>query len=241
MSWQLKIRARRGQLSLNVELSGQGNCVALVGPNGSGKTSVLQMITGAHRPCQGAISLAGQVLFNSSEGIDLPIEERQVGYVPQGYGLFPHLNVRDNIAFGLSTGRAKLPVSQRRSRVAQMLDELRCGHLIHHRPEHLSGGEKQQVALARALVVEPRLLLLDEPLAALDVGVRRSVRSWLTERIGARRHSTLLVTHDVKDVAALGASVCVLEAGQVVQRGSLAELRAAPATDFVAEFVDGLS
>jgi ABC-type sulfate/molybdate transport systems ATPase subunit len=122
-------------------------------------------------------------------------------------------------------------------RAGRILAALGCQDLTHRRPGHLSGGEKQRVALARALVIEPRMLLLDEPLAALDVSARRSVRAVLAARLRELDCPSIVVTHDVRDVDALAAHVCVLEQGRVTQQGSLQELRAAPATEFVAEFV----
>jgi len=160
-----------------------------------------------------------------------------MGYVPQGYGLFPHLRVADNVAFGLSTGPRRLPKAERRSAARQLLTELGCATLAERWPAGLSGGEQQRVALARALVVAPALLLLDEPMAALDAGVRRVVRTFLATRLRSSACPSIVVTHDVRDVLALGARVCVLEAGRIVQQGSLSELQAAPASDFVAEFV----
>lgn len=238
MSWQVKIRARRGSLFLDVEMGGEKAPVALIGPNGSGKTTVLQMIVGACRPDSGHMELSGESLFCSRRGVELPSEKRAVGYVPQGYGLFPHLTVQDNVAFGLSTGPRKQGREARRAVARRILDELQCESLSYQWPSQLSGGERQRVALARALVVTPRLLLLDEPLAALDVAVRRSVRALLAERIAQAQLPTLLVTHDARDIAALDAYIYVLQAGRIVQRGTLAQLQLAPFDDFVAEFVE---
>jgi ABC-type sulfate/molybdate transport systems ATPase subunit len=170
------------------------------------------------------------------------MEERRVGYVPQGYGLFPHLSVLENVAFGLSVGPARFPKEARREKALSMLGELGCRSLAERRVGGLSGGEQQQVALARALAPSPSLLLLDEPLAALDRATRRSVRGFLAEHLKARACPTLLVTHEARDVEALGAEdlgaeVCVLEGGRIVQRGPLEALREEPASDFVSEFV----
>ena len=232
MTWAARLRVRRGDFLLDVDLEGPAGPLVLVGPNGSGKTTLLRALAGAVRPDDGAIRVGGRVLLDAST--DVPIEEREVGYVPQGYGLFPHLSVRDNVAFGLAA--RGVPPSERSERVARILDDLGCGGLIDRSPRTLSGGEQQRVALARALVLAPRLLLLDEPLAALDATTRRAVRSFLAARLHAFEGPSLLVTHDARDAAALDAEVVVLEGGRVVQRGSLESLRAAPATDFVAEF-----
>jgi len=235
--WRARISGEAGTLVLDVDLSGGAEPLALIGPNGSGKTTLLRILAGAHGPVAGSIRIGDTVLLDSAAGVDLAAEERNVGYLPQGYGLFPHLSVVDNVAFGLSTGPKKTSPEQRRGQALAALDELECIHLANRVPARLSGGESQRVALARALVIEPRLLLLDEPVAALDATARRSVRAFLARRLRSLGRPSIVVTHDVRDVIALGAEVCVLEAGHVTQRGTVQELRAAPATDFIAEFV----
>jgi len=235
--WCVQVQLEVGALSLDVALDGDASPLALVGPNGSGKTTLLRAITGALRPVRGRIEVDGRSLFDSERGVDAPSERRRIGYVPQGQGLFPHLRVIDNVAFGLSSGARRRPRAARRRLALDMLQALDCDHLAGRPPVRLSGGERQRVALARALVIEPALLLLDEPLAALDATARRAVRTFLAGRLRALGRPSIVVTHDVRDVAALGARVCVLEQGCIVQRGDLAALRAAPATDFVAEFV----
>jgi ABC-type sulfate/molybdate transport systems ATPase subunit len=237
--WRASIEVRVGELELAVELDGEAGPLALVGPNGSGKTTLLRVLAGALAPTQAEIELDGEVLTSTRRGIDVAIEDRRVGYVPQGYGLFVHLSALDNVAFGLSTGPRRIARAARRRRAQALLDELGCGELAARAVAGLSGGEQQRVALARALVIEPRLLLLDEPLAALDASTRRAVRARLTEHLREFDGPSILVTHDARDVAALDVPVCVLERGRVVQRGTLDELRAAPASEFVAEFAWG--
>lgn len=212
-----------------------GEVWALVGPNGSGKTTVLRTLAGAVPAIRAEITVANRVLASSTRAVSLPMEQRRVGYVPQGYGLFPHLSVLDNVAFGLSVGPARQPKPERHARAAAMLEQLGCAGLADRSTRTLSGGEQQRVSLARALVLEPDLLLLDEPLAALDAITRRSVRAFLVEHLATYGRPTVLVTHDRNDVEALGASICALQAGQVVQQGALDEVRASPATPFVAE------
>ncbi len=235
--WFVSVKAQLGVLQLDVDLRGESKPVALVGPNGSGKTTLLHIISGAISQARGEIEVNGSVLFSSARGINRPTEERGVGYVPQGYGLFPHLRAVDNVAFGLSTGKRRVSQTTRRRLARSMLEELECLDLAERRPRHLSGGEQQRVALARALLIKPSLLLLDEPLSALDAGGRRRVRSFLAARLLSLKTPSLVVTHDARDVAALDAQVAVLEAGRIVQQGSIQQLRAAPATEFVAEFV----
>ena len=235
--WRASVRAHVGDFSLDVELAGDGGVLALIGANGSGKTTFLKAIAGAIPTDAAEIVVGGEVLESTTAGLRAPIDRRRVAYLPQGYGLFPHLSVLDNVAFGLSTGPNKLDRPTRRKRAQAMLDDLGCEHLAPRRVRGLSGGEQQRVALARALVLEPRLLLLDEPLAALDATTRRSVRRVLGEHLATFQLPAIVVTHDVRDVEALDAVVAVLDAGKVVQQGSLDALRQAPHSEFVAEFV----
>lgn len=243
VSWSASVRARVGDLDLDLSIGGGDAPLALVGPNGSGKTSLLRIIAGLHAPDAGSIEVSGAPVYDDAAGVDVPSEFRRVGYLPQGYGLFPHLSVLDNVAFGLSTGPGRLEPQARRQAAWAALRDLSCTHLAERFPRRLSGGEQQRVALARAIVVRPRLLLLDEPLAALDATARRSVRTFLARHLGELGAPTLMTTHDVRDVRAIDAYVYVLETGRIVQHGRLEALRAAPATDFVAEFLgleDGL-
>ena len=211
----------------------RGAPIAIVGPNGAGKTSVLRMVLGALRPARGSVVLGDTTLFDRERGIELPIEQRALGYVPQHYALFPHLDVLGNVMYGL----AALPAGERRDRARAVMRELGIDGLAARRPRELSGGEAQRVALARALARDPRALLLDEPLAALDVGVRRAVRQSLARDLGRLALPTVLVTHDLADASALATTIVVVEGGKVVQQGTAAELAAAPATAFVEELI----
>ena len=223
-----------GGLAIDVVFrAGGGAPVAIVGPNGAGKTSVLRMVLGALRPARGSVVLGDTTLFDRARGIDLPIELRALGYVPQHYALFPHLDAIGNVMYGL----AALAASERRARARAVMQELGIDGLAARRPRELSGGEAQRVALARALARGPRALLLDEPLAALDVGVRRAVRQSLARDLARLALPTVLVTHDIADAAALASTIVVVEAGKVVQHGTPAELAAAPATAFVDELM----
>ena len=224
-----------GDLRLDVDVEARAGVTALVGPNGAGKTTLLRTLAGAHRPDAGRVVLgtgeATEVLFDAKRGIDRAPEARSVGYVPQGYGLFPHLSALDNVAFGLAGDRVA---------AARWLERVGAGALSPRFPAALSGGERQRVALARALARAPRLLLLDEPLAALDVGSRRRLRAELAGYLRAEGVPALVVTHDPRDVRALDAEVVVLEAGRVVQRGDPETLARQPASEFVAElFAEG--
>ena len=177
--------------------------------------------------------LAAKRLLILKRAIYVEPESRRIGYVPQGYGLFPHLDVLDNIGFG------RLPVASRgecRMLALAALDEFDCRHLAGLYPRSLSGGERQQVALMRALLTQPALLLLDEPLSALDVASRRKTREFLVRYLREQSSPSIVVTHDARDVLALDGEVVVLEAGQVVQRGSAAALAKAPINPFVEAF-----
>ena len=232
-TWHAEVSLQVGALDLDVRVAGGVRPVALVGPNGSGKTTLLRTIAGAYRPSAGVIAVGNCVLFDSARGIDLPPEERRVGYVPQGYGLFPHLRVLDNVRFGLA-GPSPRDNGARASALA-VLEQLEAAHLAERWPDTLSGGERQRVALARALVTEPHILLLDEPLAALDAAARRTMRRRLAERLEESAVPALVITHDVHDIVALNADVHVMEEGRIVQRGPADALATHPATEFVAE------
>ena len=214
----LPLRGFELALALDVERT-----VALVGPSGAGKTSVLRVVAGLAR-AHGRIALGDDVWLDSARGVDLRPEERRVGLVFQEYALFPHLSVRGNVAYA---GRA---------RVDELLERFRIGHLAGARPAQLSGGERQRVALARALAREPAVLLLDEPLAALDAHTKSEVRAQLHELLHELRLPTLLVTHDYEDAAALADVVGVLVDGRLRQVASPNELVARPADAFVASF-----
>jgi ABC-type sulfate/molybdate transport systems ATPase subunit len=233
MRWRIAIEARVGPLDLDVRIQGDSRPTLIIGPNGAGKTTLLRIIAGARRPRTGEIRMGERTLYDARRRIDLPPEERRVGYVPQGFGLFPHLQAIDNVAFGLA-GR-----KDRRGVALDLLEEFGIAAVGDRMPRDLSGGERQRVALARALVLDPEILLMDEPLSALDAASRRRMRSFLASHLDRRRRPAIIVTHDVRDVLALGGDVHVLEGGRIVQRGTAADLRAEPSTDFVTEFFSG--
>ena len=223
-SLRLDISLPRRSFSVDLALEVGSGPVALVGPSGAGKSSVLRVVAGLERPSRGVIECGGETWFDSARGIDLPPEERSVGLVFQEYALFPHLTVRANVAFG---GKARVP---------ELLERFRIGHLAAARPGELSGGERQRVALARALARDPQVLLLDEPLSALDAHTRAGVRAELQELLHELGLPTVLVTHDFEDAAALAGTIGVLVGGRLLQTGTAQELVAAPADPFVAGF-----
>ncbi|HSR96124.1 MAG TPA: ABC transporter ATP-binding protein [Kofleriaceae bacterium] len=220
---------RLGALDLEVALEVDDRGLVLVGPNGAGKTSVLLALLAARRPSRGRIAIASDVLFDSTDDIDCPTEERGIAYLPQSYALFPHLTAAQNVAFGI-----RGPRHERIERARSLLERLGVGSVADRRPAALSGGEQQRVALARALAPSPRAILLDEPLAALDVESRGSVRSFLVAELRALHRPFIVITHDRDDVRAFNAPVAVLERGRIVQRADAAALEASPATPFAA-------
>ena len=216
----LPLRAFALDLALEVSRT-----VALVGPSGAGKTSALRVIAGLAQPRRGRVALEGEAWLDTAFRLCLPPDRRRVGLVFQDYALFPHLSVRANVAFG-ARGRP----------VEALLERFRIGHLASARPPELSGGERQRVALARALAYDPAVLLLDEPLAALDAHTKAEVRHELAELLRELALPTLLVTHDYEDAAALADHVGVLVEGRLRQLGTPAELVAQPRDAFVASF-----
>jgi molybdate transport system ATP-binding protein len=232
---EVALRRRTGSFELEVALETAGT-LAVIGPNGAGKTTLLLAVLGELTADAGTVTLAGRRLLDAAAGIDLPPEERHIAYLPQDYGLFPHLSASGNVEFALAAARAA-PSRRARAEAARvLLERLGVAALADRAPATLSGGERQRVALARALATSPRALLFDEPFAALDVEARAAVRAYLRERLRELGLPALVVTHDPADVEALGAPVVVLEGGRIVQRGELAELRAAPASAYVARF-----
>jgi molybdate transport system ATP-binding protein len=223
LDFSVPLRGFRLELALEVG----AETVALVGPSGGGKTTVLRAIAGLVRPERGRVRLGDEVWLDTERGVDRRAEERSVGLVFQDYALFPHLSVARNVAFGSRRPRPDL------------LARLRIEHLARARPGELSGGERQRVALARALAREPRVLLLDEPMGALDPHTRAHVRAELQELLRELRLPALLVTHDFEDAAALADRVGVLVEGRLRQLAPAAELVAAPADPFVASLAGG--
>jgi len=215
------VLARRA-FDLCAALSVGSETIALVGPSGAGKTSLLRAVAGLERPREGRITLGSDVWLDTAADIRLPAERRRVGYLPQDYGLFPHLTVAANVRFA---GKRDRP---------DQLERLRVGHLAQARPGQLSGGERQRVALARALAREPRVLLLDEPFGALDAITRQQVRDELADELARLELPTLLVTHAFEDATALAERIGVIDSGRLVQLATPVELLRSPATAMVA-------
>ena len=230
-----------GGVEISVENFQAGDGVTvLFGPSGSGKTTILRCLAGLEKPEAGEIHFNGETWFDKggkrkaeSKNFFLPPEKRHVGFVPQDYALFPHLTVAENVGYGLRP----LPASEKKSRVAEILDWLGIANLSARRPQKLSGGEAQRVALARAVVRKPKLLLLDEPLSALDAPTRQRLRGELAALLAKLNLPTILVTHDRLEAAALGDKIFVLDAGKILQHGGVTEVFNRPASLAVARLV----
>jgi molybdate transport system ATP-binding protein len=200
------------------------DAVVLFGPSGSGKTSVLDCIAGFRRPRQGRVLLGERPLFCSRSGVNLPVRLRRIGYLSQQSALFPHLSVAQNVGYGL----LDLAAAERASRVAAMLERLRIGHLAGCRPASISGGEQQRVALARTLVCEPQLLLLDEPLSGLDLPLKTLLLDALFEWQRSRSVPMLYVTHEQSEAYSLARRVLVMEEGRLMADGPPQQVFGAP-------------
>lgn len=229
------IAVQRGKFALHLDLAvAPGETLALLGPNGSGKSTTLRVLAGILRPSDGIVRLAGAVLDGPGHS-HVPPERRQVGMVFQDYRLFPHLSALDNVAYGLRARGARR--TQARRTAGEWLERVGLSAVAGSRPGALSGGQAQRVALARALAPEPHLLLLDEPLAALDAATRMDLRAQLRRHLEGFAGATILVTHDPLDAMVLARQVVVIEDGRAVQRGPVAEVARRPQTDYVARLV----
>jgi putative spermidine/putrescine transport system ATP-binding protein len=213
-------------LSLRVE---PGEFVSLLGPSGCGKTTALRALAGLEAIDAGSIRIDGQ------DVADTPVNKRDIGMVFQQYSLFPHMTVRQNVAFGLEMRR--VPAVERRSRVVEALDMVHLGEFAERYPHQLSGGQQQRVALARALVTRPRVLLLDEPLSALDAKVRVSLRDEIRRIQSDLGITTVFVTHDQEEALAVSDRIAVMQAGDIEQIGTPEELYRTPSSAFTADFV----
>ncbi|MBV9079951.1 MAG: ABC transporter ATP-binding protein [Elusimicrobia bacterium] len=206
-----------------------GEITTVVGPSGSGKSTALWMIAGLTAPDRGTVILDGQDITA------VPPEKRDLGLVFQSYALFPHLSVEQNVEFGLKV--RKMAAEDRRRRVDEMLDLVRIGRLRERRINQLSGGEQQRVALARALAIRPKILLMDEPLSALDAKLREELRTELFRLLQDLRITTIYVTHDQIEAMSLGNELIVMNGGRIEQTGRPPEVYKKPANKFVAEFL----
>ena len=236
MSLAADVRVDRGPLTVELDLEvADGEVLAVLGPNGAGKSTLLRVLAGLLPPDDGRVAVGGETWDDVPAGRHVPAHERRLGMVFQDHLLFPHLSVTDNVAFGLRTRGLRKPAA--RAAAAEWLARVGIADLGDRRPGRLSGGQAQRAALARALVGEPALLLLDEPLSALDARTRLTVRAELRRHLADFPGSTVLVTHDPVDAMALADRVVVVEEGHVVQAGTPADVSRHPRTDYVARLV----
>ena len=212
-------------------LAPTGGITTLLGPSGSGKSTVLRVIAGLEQPDE------GQVLFGDADFTNVAVQSRGVGFVFQSYALFKHMTVRANIAFGM--GIRKVARNTINAKVDELLSMVQLDGYAERYPAQLSGGQRQRVAFARALAIEPRVLLLDEPFGALDAQVRVELRAWLRRLHDERHVTTLLVTHDQEEAMEVSDHVVIMSEGRVAQAGRPQEVYDRPASPFVASFIGG--
>lgn len=233
----MHVRAVVVHRGVDVEFSiAAGEVLAVLGPNGAGKSTALHVIAGLVRPDTGIVRLGDRVLTDTESGVFVPTHARRVGLLLQDALLFPHLDVAANVAFAPRSGHAKRPRREARATAAHWLDQVDAAGFADRMPRQLSGGQAQRVALARALAADPDVLLLDEPLAGLDVSTATAMRKLLRHTLSRDGRSAVLITHDVLDVLTLADRVLVLESGRVAETGSAASVLAAPRSHFGARF-----
>lgn len=219
----------RGLLPIDMEIAA-GETLVLLGPSGCGKTTLLRLIAGLEMPDTG-----GQVMFDGKDVTGLPIERRNVGMVFQSYALFPNMDVTGNIGYGLRVRGT--PKNEVQKRVSEMLEMMQLSDFRHRRVDALSGGQRQRVALARAIAPRPEVLLLDEPLSALDARLRDQLRQEIDTLLRALGITAIYVTHDQSEAMALGDRICVMDSGKIAQIGSGRDLYHHPANEFVTDFI----
>jgi ABC-type sulfate/molybdate transport systems ATPase subunit len=228
---EVQIEKKLPGFALQVEFTAGNSPLSILGPSGAGKTMLLRCVAGIARPDRGRIALDGRVFFDSERGIQIPARQRGLGLLFQHYALFPHRTVAENIAFGLQP----LQSAERAARIKNLVHRTHVSGLEQRFPHELSGGEQQRVALARALAVEPKALLLDEPLSALDTHLRSQMEALLQETFASYQRPTLLVTHNIEEAYRLGEQMLVLSRGRVAAWGNREEIFRHPPTKEVAQ------
>ena len=235
------LRSGQRVFQLNARFTAKGQRVVVIGPSGAGKSQLLKAIAGLMQPDGGHVRLDGQTLFDAAKGVNLPPQARNVAYLFQDYALFPHLSVRQNIAFGLARGWFNPRRNHASEAVDYWIEAFHLGEVAHQAPHELSGGQRQRTALARALVAQPRALLLDEPFAALDPGLRVELRAELDALQRRLQVPMVLITHDPQDVAVFGEQVLHMRAGEIESPESMPDCDMQVTTHPVRpELVEGL-
>jgi molybdate transport system ATP-binding protein len=233
MSLSFHLKKHFHSFSIDIGFSTEENMSVLFGPSGAGKSLLLNLLSGIVKPDQGFVRIEEREVFNSETGINVPIRDRQIGYLFQDYALFPHMTVFENIAYGIN----HLPKNKIKTKVEELLDLMRLGGLEHRLPKELSGGQKQRAALARTLAAEPRILLLDEPFSALDYQVREKLRADLLMIHQRYPITTLFVTHDLEETFVMGDTIAIINNGKLEQFGAREEVFYKPKTKNVAKLV----
>lgn len=234
---ELRARDRLREMELDVELRVDAQRrAAIVGPSGAGKSTLLRVVAGLRSPDRGLVTVGEEVWLDSDRDINLRPEERTCGFMFQDYALFPHLSAWRNVAFGLSGDRRV-----RHRRALEQLERFGVASLADARPTSLSGGERQRVALARSLARDPSVLLLDEPISALDTRTRAHAARELVAALRGAEALAILVTHDFSEAALLADRIFVMDEGRIVQQGTAADLSARPASAFVADFAGSVA
>jgi molybdate transport system ATP-binding protein len=232
---ELELRAVVAERNLDVQFSvSAGEVLAVLGPNGAGKSTALHVIAGLVRPDSGLVRLGERVLTDTAAGVHVATHRRRVGLLLQDPLLFPHMSVAANVAFGPHTRRRRLRATHARERASALawLREVDAEQLADRRPRQLSGGQAQRVAIARALAAEPDVLLLDEPLAGLDVAAAAAIRAVLRTVVTRDGRAAILITHDLLDVFTLADRVLIIESGKIAEIGSVANVLATPRSHF---------
>ncbi|HEY4268000.1 MAG TPA: ABC transporter ATP-binding protein [Galbitalea sp.] len=232
-----RFTVQRSAFAVQLEFSCEpGEILAIVGPNGSGKTTTLRVLAGLTMPSEARVMLGDVILDDSSARVHRDSAHRDIGVVFQDYLLFPHLSAVENVAFGpIAHGWSRRDAT---AASLEWLDRLGIAELADARPGRLSGGQAQRVALARALILTPALLLMDEPMAALDIGTRSEVRGDLKAQLRSYEGITVIVTHDARDALALADRMLVIDRGRILQHGTPAEIAASPSNTWVASLFE---
>jgi iron(III) transport system ATP-binding protein len=213
----------------------KGRILALLGASGSGKTTLLRCIAGLEQPEEGRIRISGKTVLDSAKGVAIAPEQREIGLVFQSYALWPHRTVKGNVGYGLKL--RKVPAAQIDARVRAILEKLGLAHLAERYPDQLSGGQQQRVAICRALVYEPKVLLLDEPLSNLDAKLREEARFWIRKLILELGTCAIMVTHDQGEALAMADHILLLKDGVIMQQGTPIDIYSNPHTFYSAEFL----